>query len=59
MRIKSSNTFGMMSLNLTETSYLILKFNTLEAVVKNFTKEKGRTQFDIFSDDVKELLFNA
>ncbi|GAA9124976.1 hypothetical protein HpHA168_02740 [Helicobacter pylori] len=35
------------------------KFNTLEAVVKNFTKEKGRTQFDIFSDDVKELLFNA
>ncbi|WQY34083.1 McrB family protein [Helicobacter pylori] len=36
-----------------------IKFNTLEAVVKNFTKEKGRTQFDIFSDDVKELLFNA
>ncbi len=35
------------------------KFNTLEAVVKNFTKEKDRTQFDIFSDDVKELLFNA
>ncbi|KNE17903.1 McrB family protein [Helicobacter pylori] len=35
------------------------KFNMLEAVVKNFTKEKGRTQFDIFSDDVKELLFNA
>ncbi|UOR50344.1 McrB family protein [Helicobacter pylori] len=35
------------------------KFNTFEAVVKNFTKEKGRTQFDIFSDDVKELLFNA
>ncbi|GAA6968174.1 hypothetical protein VN0250_03540 [Helicobacter pylori] len=35
------------------------KFNTLEAVVKNFTKEKGRTQFDIFSNDVKELLFNA
>ncbi|GAA9942223.1 hypothetical protein VN0893_02750 [Helicobacter pylori] len=35
------------------------KFNTLEAIVKNFTKEKGRTQFDIFSDDVKELLFNA
>ncbi|ADO01793.1 putative restriction enzyme [Helicobacter pylori SJM180] len=35
------------------------KFNTLEAVVKNFTKEKGRTQFDIFSDDVKELLSNA
>ncbi|WP_187908021.1 McrB family protein [Helicobacter pylori] len=35
------------------------KFNTLEAVVKNFTKEKGRTQFDIFSDDVKESLFNA
>ncbi|GAA8986594.1 hypothetical protein Taitung09_00560 [Helicobacter pylori] len=35
------------------------KFNTLEAVVKNFTKEKGRTQFDIFSDDVKELLFNV
>ncbi|WP_100995577.1 McrB family protein [Helicobacter pylori] len=34
------------------------KFNTLEAVVKNFTKEKGKTQFDIFSDDVKELLFN-
>ncbi|GAA7633160.1 hypothetical protein HpMMM46_00560 [Helicobacter pylori] len=34
------------------------KFNTLEAVVKNFTKEKGRTQFDIFSDDIKELLFN-
>ncbi|WRF70944.1 McrB family protein [Helicobacter pylori] len=33
------------------------KFNTLEAVVKNFTKEKGRTQFDIFSDDIKELLF--
>ncbi|WP_154479110.1 McrB family protein [Helicobacter pylori] len=32
-----------------------IKFNTLEAVVKNFTKEKGRTQFDIFSDDVKEL----
>ncbi|WP_231217874.1 McrB family protein [Helicobacter pylori] len=36
-----------------------IKFNTLEAVVNNFTKEKGRTQFDIFSDDVKELLFNA
>ncbi|WP_154437504.1 McrB family protein [Helicobacter pylori] len=36
-----------------------IKFNILEAVVKNFTKEKGRTQFDIFSDDVKELLFNA
>ncbi|GAA7833750.1 hypothetical protein HpBT295_13550 [Helicobacter pylori] len=36
-----------------------IKFNTLEAVVKNFTKEKGKTQFDIFSDDVKELLFNA
>ncbi|GAA9327066.1 hypothetical protein BTM402_00520 [Helicobacter pylori] len=36
-----------------------IKFNTLEAVVKNFTKEKGRTQFDIFSYDVKELLFNA
>ncbi len=35
------------------------KFNTLEAVVKNFTKEKGRTQFDIFSDGVKELLFNV
>ncbi len=35
------------------------KFNTLEAVVKNFTKEKGRTQFDIFSDGVKEFLFNA
>ncbi|QEF41234.1 AAA family ATPase [Helicobacter pylori] len=35
------------------------KFNTLEAIVKNFTKEKGRTQFDIFSDGVKELLFNA
>ncbi|GAA9147453.1 hypothetical protein HpHA18_06780 [Helicobacter pylori] len=35
------------------------KFNTLEAIVKNFTKEKGRTQFDIFSDDVKELLFNT
>ncbi|UOS53446.1 McrB family protein [Helicobacter pylori] len=35
------------------------KFNTLESVVKNFTKEKGRTQFDIFSDGVKELLFNA
>ncbi|WP_231215489.1 McrB family protein [Helicobacter pylori] len=35
------------------------KFNTLENVVKNFTKEKGRTQFDIFSDGVKELLFNA
>ncbi|EMR61027.1 AAA domain family protein [Helicobacter pylori CPY1662] len=35
------------------------KFNTLEAVVKNFTKEKGRTQFDIFSDDVKEFLFNV
>ncbi|GAA9970134.1 hypothetical protein VN0935_08040 [Helicobacter pylori] len=35
------------------------KFNTLEAVVKKFTKEKGRTQFDIFSDDVKELLFNV
>ncbi len=34
------------------------KFNTLEAVVKNFTKEKGN-QFDIFSNDVKELLFNA
>ncbi|GAA8541269.1 hypothetical protein KYTH14_01370 [Helicobacter pylori] len=34
------------------------KFNTLEAIVKNFTKEKGRTQFDIFSDDIKELLFN-
>ncbi|GAA9507844.1 hypothetical protein BTM467_00530 [Helicobacter pylori] len=36
-----------------------IKFNTLEVVVKNFTKEKGRTQFDIFSYDVKELLFNA
>ncbi|GHR32671.1 hypothetical protein VN1258_02790 [Helicobacter pylori] len=36
-----------------------IKFNTLEAIVKNFTEEKGRTQFDIFSDDVKELLFNA
>ncbi len=36
-----------------------IKFNTLEAVVKNFAKEKGRTQFDIFSDGVKELLFNA
>ncbi len=36
-----------------------IKFNTLEAVVKNFAKEKGRTQFDIFSDDVKELLFNV
>ncbi|WQS12791.1 McrB family protein [Helicobacter pylori] len=35
------------------------KFNTLEAVVKNFTKEKGRTQFDIFSNSVKESLFNA
>ncbi|GAA7446381.1 hypothetical protein BD0144_02760 [Helicobacter pylori] len=35
------------------------EFNTLEAVVKNFTKEKGRTQFDIFSDGMKELLFNA
>ncbi|GAA6975819.1 hypothetical protein AOH396_00830 [Helicobacter pylori] len=35
------------------------KFNTLEAVVKNFIKEKGRTQFDIFSDGMKELLFNA
>ncbi len=35
------------------------KFNTLEAIVKNFTKEKGRIQFNIFSDDVKELLFNA
>ncbi len=35
------------------------KFNTLEAVVKNFTKEKGRTQFDIFSDGVKELLFDV
>ncbi len=35
------------------------KFNTLEAIVKNFTKEKGRTQFDIFSDDVKELLINV
>ncbi|GAA6840994.1 hypothetical protein HpHNI32_02420 [Helicobacter pylori] len=35
------------------------KFNTLEAVVKNFTNEKGRTQFDIFSDDIKELLFYA
>ncbi|MBH0271597.1 McrB family protein [Helicobacter pylori] len=35
------------------------KFNTLEAVVKNFTKEKGRTQFDIFSDGVRELLFDA
>ncbi len=35
------------------------KFNTLEAVVKNFTKEKGRIQFDIFSDDIKELLFYA
>ncbi|WRE02195.1 McrB family protein [Helicobacter pylori] len=35
------------------------KFNTLEAVVKNFTKEKGRTQFDIFSDGVKESLFNV
>ncbi|GAA8331359.1 hypothetical protein HpNP140_09780 [Helicobacter pylori] len=33
------------------------KFNTLEAVVKNFTQEKGRTQFDIFSDGVKELLY--
>ncbi|GAA6795244.1 hypothetical protein HpHCM64_00860 [Helicobacter pylori] len=36
-----------------------IKFNTLEAIVKNFTEEKGRTQFDIFSDDVKELLFNV
>ncbi|MGL2741547.1 McrB family protein [Helicobacter pylori] len=36
-----------------------IKFNTLEAVVKNFTKEKGRTQFDVFSDDIKELLFNV
>ncbi|GAA8310968.1 hypothetical protein HpBT189_00800 [Helicobacter pylori] len=36
-----------------------IKFNTLEAVVKNFTEEKGKTQFDIFSDGVKELLFNA
>ncbi|WRB33274.1 McrB family protein [Helicobacter pylori] len=36
-----------------------IKFNTLESVVKNFTKEKGRTQFDIFSDDIKELLFNV
>ncbi|RKV42676.1 AAA family ATPase [Helicobacter pylori] len=36
-----------------------IKFNTLEAVVKNFTREKGRTQFDIFSDDIKELLFNV
>ncbi|GAA8368918.1 hypothetical protein Hpkin14_03730 [Helicobacter pylori] len=35
------------------------KFNTLEAVVKNFIKEKGRTQFDVFSDDIKELLFNV
>ncbi|MCQ2952895.1 McrB family protein [Helicobacter pylori] len=35
------------------------KFNTLESVVKNFTKEKGRTQFDIFSDDIKELLFDV
>ncbi|WRF68079.1 McrB family protein [Helicobacter pylori] len=35
------------------------KFNTLESVVKNFTKEKGKTQFDIFSDDIKELLFNV
>lgn len=35
------------------------KFNTLESVVKNFTKEKGRTQFDVFSDDVKELLFDV
>ncbi|EJC39110.1 AAA domain family protein [Helicobacter pylori Hp P-28b] len=33
------------------------KFNTLESVIKNFTKEKGRTQFDVFSDDIKELLF--
>ncbi|GAA8788284.1 hypothetical protein oki779_02620 [Helicobacter pylori] len=41
------------------TIFDTIKFNTLEAVVKNFTKEKGRTQFDIFSDDVKELLFNA
>ncbi|STP04684.1 type II restriction enzyme [Helicobacter acinonychis] len=36
-----------------------IKFNTLEAVVKNFTKEKGRTQFDIFHDEIKELLFNV
>ncbi|WP_187875626.1 McrB family protein [Helicobacter pylori] len=36
-----------------------IKFNTLEAVVKNFTREKGRTQFDVFSDDIKELLFNV
>ncbi|WQX74161.1 McrB family protein [Helicobacter pylori] len=36
-----------------------IKFNTLEAVIKNFTREKGRTQFDIFSDDIKELLFNV
>ncbi|MGL2786890.1 McrB family protein [Helicobacter pylori] len=36
-----------------------IKFNTLEAVIKNFTKEKGRTQFDVFSDDIKELLFNV
>ncbi|GAA8647748.1 hypothetical protein HpDR76_08760 [Helicobacter pylori] len=35
------------------------KFNTLEVVVKNFIKEKGRTQFDVFSDDIKELLFNV
>ncbi|MDO7807293.1 McrB family protein [Helicobacter pylori] len=35
------------------------KFNTLEAVVKNFIKEKDRTQFDVFSDDIKELLFNV
>ncbi|WP_104744653.1 McrB family protein [Helicobacter acinonychis] len=36
-----------------------IKYNTLEAVVKNFTKEKGRTQFDIFHDEIKELLFNV
>ncbi len=50
---------GMMSLFDRNIIFDTTKFNMLEAVVKNFTKEKGRTQFDIFSDDVKELLFNA
>ncbi len=35
------------------------EFNTLEAIVKNFTKEEGETQFDIFNDDVRKLLFDV
>ncbi len=33
------------------------EFNTLEAIVKNFTKEEGKTQLDIFNDDVKNSLY--